>query len=75
MTDPKKPEAMNEKLVTAQSELSDEEPEGLAGGIMIPGGGVGFEDRPHGFGGDANDIVLKMKKNFSGASDPGGMSF
>ena len=75
MTYPKKEEAQNEELINAQSELSDEELEGLAGGIMLPGGGVGFEDGPHDFDEDHNDIGLKMKKKIGTTAGPGGTSF
>ena len=75
MTDPKNPEAQNEELVNAQSELSDEELEGLAGGIMLPGGGVGFEDEGPDLDEDHNDIGLKMKKSLGTTSGPGGTSY
>ena len=75
MANPKNPEAQNEELINTQSELSDEELEGLAGGIMLPGGGVGFEDRRHEFDEDANDIDLKMKKKIGGTAGPGDTSY
>ena len=76
MTDPKNPEAKNEELINAQSELSDEELEGLAGGIMLPGGGVGLhEDGDHDLDEDHNDIGLKMKKKIGSTSGPGGTSY
>ena len=42
---------------------------------MLPGGGVGFEDGPHDFDEDHNDIGLKMKKKIGGTSGPGGTSY
>ena len=76
MTDPKNPESQNEELINAQSELSDEELEGLAGGIMLPGGGVGLHEDGHpDLDEDHNDIGLNMKKKIGGTAGPGDISY
>ena len=73
MTNPKKPETQSEELVTGQSELSDEELEGLAGGIMIPGGGVGVKMNQ--VTGDVSDQLQKDASATKYAGGARGTSF